>query len=140
MLRKQDVFDWVVIDTPPLEMGLIEASILVADVVIVPARTSMFDLDAVEPIADLCDKHRTPCRFMLSAVDPRFKKLTAEATGFIANMAEACKQGEVSRANTTYQAAYMNAPTKGKAAAEIDKSIVPETDRLWSEIQEAAGV
>jgi chromosome partitioning protein len=138
MLREQATFDWIVIDTPPLEMGLIEASIMVADVVIVPARTSMFDLDAIEPIADLCDKHRTPCRFMLSAVDPRFKKLTQEATGYIADMASACKFGEVSSAHTSYKAAYMNAPTNGRSAAEIDKSIVPETDQLWSEIQAAA--
>lgn len=139
-LRKQRACDWIVIDTPPLEMDLIEAAVMVSDVVIVPARTSMFDLDALEPITELCERHRTPCRFMLSAVDPRFKKLTTEARHYLADLADAYKYGAVSEAHTSYKQSYMNAPTRGKSAAEIDKSVAAETDRLWAEIQAVAGV
>lgn len=139
MLRESKAFDWLVIDTPPLEMSLIEAAILVADVVIVPARTSMFDLDSIEPISELCDKHRKPCLMMLSAVDARFKKLTAEAINFLNESAKTSKHSTVAKGHTSYRQSYMNAPTQGKTAAEIDKPAKPEIDTLWAEIQSAVG-
>ena len=71
-------FDWLIIDTPPLEMDFIEQAIAVADFVLVPVRTSMFDVSALDALIAMCKHHRRSFGFVLSAVDAKFKKLTSE--------------------------------------------------------------
>src|SRR5262249_17921280 len=46
--------DWVIVDSPPALIERVEAAIELADLVIIPARPSIFDAEAVTPVVELC--------------------------------------------------------------------------------------
>ena len=125
-------FDWLFIDTPPLDMDMIELAVVVADAVVVPIRTSIFDLGTIEPIVEMCTEHRKPFAFLLSAVDNRFKTLTAKT------MVTLAPDGPILDAQISYRSPYINALTVGKTGPEINKELVAEIDAVWSEVQRLA--
>jgi chromosome partitioning protein len=127
-----DGFDWCFIDTPPVDMNLIEASVQVADAVIIPVRTSIFDATSIDPVVDMCRKHRTPFAFVLSAVDSRFKKLTAQTVSYIS------KRGPLLANQVSYRQQYIQALTAGKSGPEIEKDLHPEISGLWAEVKRLA--
>jgi cellulose biosynthesis protein BcsQ len=43
-------FDLCLIDTPPLDMDVIENCVVLADAVVVPVRTSIFDVGSVDAV------------------------------------------------------------------------------------------
>jgi cellulose biosynthesis protein BcsQ len=63
--------DWLIIDTPPLDIDLIEHAVMKSDVVIVPVRSSIFDIAAIRPVVEMCKLRRRPFGFLMSAVDNR---------------------------------------------------------------------
>jgi chromosome partitioning protein len=101
--------------------------------VLIPVRTSIFDIGAIEPVAEMCRQHRKPFAFVLSAVDVKFRGLTATA------LAALSKEGPVLAARTSYRLAYINALTIGKTGPEIDPDLRPEIDALWTEVKRLAG-
>jgi chromosome partitioning protein len=78
-LAASNEFDLCLIDTPPLDMDVIENCVVLADAVVVPVRTSIFDVGSVDAVVEMCHEHRKPFSFLMSAVDTRFKPLNAEA-------------------------------------------------------------
>src|SRR5262249_40324714 len=46
VLRSESRYDWLIIDTPPLDIDIIETAIVKADAVVVPVRPSMLDIGA----------------------------------------------------------------------------------------------
>lgn len=127
-LRARGDLDLIVIDTPPIEMQLIEAAVMAADLVVVPVKTSMFDVDATEVVQELCTRHGRAFVFLLSDVDRNFKKLRESTHEALAT------RGTVLEHVVTHRAPYMNAPTAGKTGAEINDAAATETDSLWDEI------
>ena len=131
LLRKEG-FEWVFIDTPPSGMSLIEMAVLVSDAVIIPIRSSIFDIACVDAVLEMCRDHNKPFSFLQAAVDTRFKKLNKEV------LAQLVRHGPVFTTPLTYRLAYINAVTIGKTGPEIDKGLIPEIDALWSEVQRLA--
>lgn len=121
--------EWLFIDTPPLEMDLIEQSIQIADFVVIPVRTSAFDVLCVEPVVAMCKQHRVKYAFLLGAVDNSFKTLIAQTLAFLK------KQGPVLESRTSYLAPYIQAVTVGKTAPELNKRCAGEIDALWAEVK-----
>jgi chromosome partitioning protein len=72
---RNEKFDWLFIDTPPLELDVTENAVLKSDAVVIPVRSSIFDFGAVAPVVDMCKARKRPFSFLMSAVDHRFTKL-----------------------------------------------------------------
>jgi len=122
-------FEWLFIDTPPLEMDLIEQSIAIADLVIIPVRTSMFDVSTIEPVVAMCRRHRKEFAFLLAAIDSRFKSLLPQTIAALRT------DGPILENQISYRIAYVQAVTVGKTGAEINKELAGEVDALWQEVR-----
>lgn len=133
VLRKSGRIEWLFIDTPPLDMDLIENAVAVSDAVVIPVKTSIFDIGAIDSIVEICRANDKPYSFLLSAADTRFKTLNAAA------LAALVTEGPVFGTRISYRLPYINALTVGKVGPEIDKELWPEADALWSEVKVLAG-
>jgi chromosome partitioning protein len=120
----KDGWQICIVDTPPGYLEVIETAIMVADAVLVPVKTSIFDAGSLQPIIDLCKKHRRPFAFVMSDVDTRFK--TANAA-----VAASLKEDGLLLESISHLQSYMVAPNAGKTAPEIDKKAAEEIDSLW---------
>jgi chromosome partitioning protein len=69
-LRQQRV-NLVVIDTPPALLHTIRAAILVADLVLIPARPSPHDLRAVGVVVEMAEQARKSFCFVVNGATPR---------------------------------------------------------------------
>jgi chromosome partitioning protein len=126
-------YDWLIVDTPPLDMDVIEQAVVVANAVVLPVRCSMFDVAVIDAVLEMCKRHRTPCAFVLSAVDSRMSKLTDQTLRALAS------EGTVLASRISYRQPYIQALSIGKSGAEIDKGLEPEVDALWAELKLLAG-
>jgi chromosome partitioning protein len=129
---REEKFEWLLIDTPPLDMDLIEASILKSDAVVIPVRCSLFDVGSVTPIVEMCREHKKPFKFLLSAVDGKMPKLTEQT------LASLVSDGEVFGTRISYRQAYISAVAAGKVGFEVEKALTIEFDNLWAEIKRLA--
>jgi len=126
--------EWVFIDTPPLEVRLIEQAIAVADLVVIPVRTSFLDINATDAVTSLCRRHRKPFAFLLAAVDNKMPKLAEQATHMLMKIAR--PGGAVMVSRMSYRQAYIQAMAVGRSAQEICKDLVGEIDNIWAEVQQ----
>jgi chromosome partitioning protein len=69
-LRQQQV-KLVVIDTPPALLQTIRAAILVANVILIPARPSPHDLRAVGVVVEMAEQARKSFYFVVNGATPR---------------------------------------------------------------------
>lgn len=129
VLKKAKQHDVAVIDTTPLDLDVIEAAVMVADVVLIPVRTSILDIGAVDSVVEMCRSRKKPFGFVLSAVDSKFKALTNTAVASLSAIAP------VLGSRTSYRLPWINAMTVGKTGPEIDKDLAPEIEGLWNEAQ-----
>jgi chromosome partitioning protein len=125
-------FEWLIIDTPPLELDIIENAVLKADAVLVPVRASIFDIGSITPVVEMCRERHKPYAFVLSAVDSRFKKLTERA------MAALISEGPIFATRISYRQPYISALTGGLAGHEVEEDLRPEIDSLWGEVKRLA--
>jgi chromosome partitioning protein len=121
-------FEWLLVDTPPLDMDIIEQAIAVATAVLIPVRCSIFDVNAIDPVTAMCRKHRKPFSFVLSAVDSKMQKLTDQT------VAALVKDGPLAASRISYRMPYIQALVSGKTGAEISKELSGEVDGLWAEV------
>jgi cellulose biosynthesis protein BcsQ len=128
-LRTANKFDWLIIDTPPLELDIIETAIVKADAVVVPVRPSMMDIGAVDAVVEMCKERNKPFSFLLAAVDSRMSKLTQKAK------VELLKDGPIFSAVISYRAPYISAMAAGRVGFEVDKDLRDEADALWEEVK-----
>jgi len=122
-------FDWVFMDTPPSELDVIDNAILKSDAVVIPVRPSIFDIQSVTPIVEICRVRNRPFSFLLSAVDTKMPKLTESAVAALAG------DGPIFATRIRYLQAYITAVAHGKTGPEVDKSLESEVNNLWEELQ-----
>jgi chromosome partitioning protein len=127
-------FDWLFIDTAPLDLGLIEVAVKKSDAAVVPVRASHFDLIAITPAIEICENHRRPFAFVQSVVDNRAqaKKLNETTATALATA------GPVFTTKVLYDVAHISALPIGKVGFEIAIKLQPEADALWSEVKSLA--
>jgi cellulose biosynthesis protein BcsQ len=111
---------------------VIENAILKSDCVVIPVRTGFFDIDAVTPIVEMCKRRHKPYSFLLSAVDSKMPKLVEIA------MSALVGDGPIFATRLRYLQPYILSVSKGKSAAEIDRTCQPEIDHLWQEVKRLA--
>lgn len=125
-------FDWLILDSPPVEMDLIEQAVAVSDFVLIPIRTSLFDVSAIDAVVAMCKTHGKAFAFVLSAVNSKFKKLTDQTVTALV------KEGPLLAARISYRKPYIEALMAGRTGPEICKELVPEIDALWAEVKRHA--
>ncbi len=122
--------DWAIIDTPPLDVELIEGAVALADAVVIPVRCGFFDLAAAETVVEMCRDHNRPYAFVLNAVDSRFPKLRLQ---MINALDEGDGLGPRFKTEIGHKQAWIMALATGKSGPEIDRKLQSEIDGLWAE-------
>jgi chromosome partitioning protein len=126
-------YDWLFIDTPPVEMDLIEQAIAVADAVVIPARPGFFDVIAVQSVIEMCRERRKPFATLLNAIDGQHKIVNKQAIVALKAL------GPTFSTQISFRQPYIQALVIGKTGPELDKRLRPEIDSLWSEVKRLAG-
>ncbi|MBI1778344.1 MAG: ParA family protein [Proteobacteria bacterium] len=103
----------VVIDTPPAFLDMIRACVAVADLVVVPARPSPLDLEAVGPTIDIVEAAGKPLVLVVNAAKPR-TRLKSDAGRVLA------QHGKVAPVDLVDRIVYSEAMIDGLAATEYD--------------------
>jgi chromosome partitioning protein len=128
-------WDYVIVDTPPAMMDRIEAAIRAADVVLIPVRASIFDVEAIAPVAEVCKDYGKTYAFVLSHADPKWKLLPATIDAL-------SDYGPVLAEQLRYNQAYATALTVGKTAAEMSGRVAAEPraeiTALWEAVKKLA--
>lgn len=123
-------FDLLLIDTPPALMTRIKSVVALVDLCIVPVRPSPLDLQALDPVIDLCEEASCRYAFLVNANPPR----SSLTTGTVKNLSQ---RGDVFKTMIGYRTSYPGAMITGLTAAEIDKGdkAEEETRALWKEVK-----
>jgi chromosome partitioning protein len=131
--------DWIFQDTPPATWGLIEDAIRVSDLVIVPVKPSPTDLEATDPIIEVCGDLGKPFVFVLTMYDPRWK-LSESAFPYL----EAKAPGHTLEEVFSYRQGYVGSMIGGSSGSEYAKDrrqaaeAGAEIDALWLRIRKRA--
>lgn len=136
---KASGWEWIIIDTPPSLMHLIENGIAAADVVLIPVRASPIDLESFEPAVEFCERHGKPFAFLLTHWDGSWK-LTQTAPAVLQ------RAGKVLAEHISYRAAYVGSMTNGRTGPEYSAKgskkaadeCRAEIDALWLAVKKLA--
>ena len=130
--------DWVFLDLPPATQHLIREGVRAADLVLIPVKTSPLDLEAIDPILELCDHHKKPFRFVLSMYNPTWK-LAETAFAYLDKIAP----GTTLKPTFGYRQAYVGSMIGGATGPEYNadskqaRACKAEIDALWAAAREA---
>ncbi len=124
-------YEWAFMDTPPALLNIIRDAIASADLVLIPSRTSAFDVLAVSEVVELCKDEGKPFAFVLNAVMASWGKIADNAEEYLRN------HGPVCATRVAHRKSYTSASTIGKAGHEIDRTGAArrEIDELWLEVK-----
>jgi chromosome partitioning protein len=111
-MRAAGQADFILIDTPPAMLERIEVAISLGDFVLIPVRASIFDVEAISPVVELCKDYGKPYAFVMSQADPKWKLLEATIDALE-------DYGPVFPEQVRYNAAYAVAVTTGKTGPEV---------------------
>jgi len=135
--EREDV-EWVFVDTPPLMTPAVIDMIKAATLVVIPARPSVFDLNAIKETIEATRRARRPFAVVLNAAPP--KRLDAEspmtttARESLINLGAPVWSGQI-----THRATFSLALAEGEGAKEYDADsyAAAEISRLWSAIEKS---
>jgi chromosome partitioning protein len=125
-------YQWCFIDSPPMEVKLIEQAIIVADCVVIPVRTSFLDITASDVVTALCRRHHKPFAYLLCAVDSKMPKLAEQAINTLV------KSGPIMASRMSYRQPYIQAMALGKSGSEVKSELQQEIDNIWAEVKQLA--
>ncbi len=127
LLREQGRVGLAIIDTPPAITEAIEATIVSADLVLIPARPSPNDLRAVPGTVRLVEAARKPMVFVINGVKSRVR-LTGEAAVVLS------QHGPVAPTMVWDRTEYASAMIDGRTAPEISPAgkAADEMRALWA--------
>jgi chromosome partitioning protein len=125
--------DWAIIDTPPMDMPLIEEAISLADFVLAPTRCGFFDMAAAQVITSMCRRHGVPFGFAINCADAKHATVLKQTMKVIEGM-----QWPLLAAQVKYRQAWIQALSVGKTGAEISRDAKAEIDETWAEVRNLA--
>jgi chromosome partitioning protein len=131
-----DGWDYCVIDGPPYNMDMIEMTVVLASVVVIPIKLAFSDISAIDSIVDMCKRRRKSYCFVINEYDGRqaFKNVNNEALALLTGRGPICKT------RISYHPKYRAGQMEGKTGPELDDKLEKEIDRLWTEVKALAGV
>jgi chromosome partitioning protein len=132
---------WVFIDTPPNMSGIVNDAIRAATLVVIPARPSVFDIDAVKETIEYARERRKPYAVVLNAVPPKRDDNEAMVAA-VAREALDKVDAPVWSGQITHRSAYSLALAEGEGVREFDPSsaAAAEIARLFSAIERSVKV
>lgn len=138
-LRETDAH-WVLVDTPPDHMVVIERAIVASDFVLIPSRVSVFDLGGVRAVIGFCQHHKKPFAFVLNAVNPDQAGWPALIKSAVAALK---KFGPVLPKMIRERAAYISALNSGRSGPESSltrqaKDASVEIAATWTAVKRLA--
>jgi chromosome partitioning protein len=127
-------FDWIFVDTVPMDMAAIRDAIAASDYVVIPTRVSAFDLAATSAVVGLCRDLKRPFAFVLNQVDPSWEK------GTFAAIKALKKFGPVIPKVLRFRTVYASSLTMGRTASEATnakeaKEASAEVAAVWAAIK-----
>lgn len=124
-LRQQRV-NLVVIDTPPALLPHIKAAIMVADLVLIPARPSPHDLRAVGVVVDMAEQGRKSFCFAVNGATPR-STIARQAVQALA------QHGPVAPVIVHHRIDFAGSMVDGRTVGEVHASSrsANEITQLW---------
>jgi chromosome partitioning protein len=128
--------DLCLIDTPPMDMSLIELAVSAADAVVIPLIPSYLDTSAVDCVVEMCRRLGKPFAFLFNAYDERkiFDQVNARAKAALTG------RGDILKHHISYSPKHRLAHEDGKAGAEIDKNLAEEIDLVWVDVKNLAQI
>ena len=127
---KERAADWVIVDLPGSLMRT-DLAIREGDLVVIPVRPSMLDIEAVNPICELADEANVPRVFVVNAADKDWK-LLGSAIEALSDI------GEVLEPSLRYHEGHAAAMVLGQTAAELkggsSRVAKAEVSALWNAI------
>lgn len=131
-LLKENGWEWIIIDSPPGAIHLLEDAVAAADFVLIPVRPSPIDIEAVHPALELCEQYGRRFAFVITHYDKSWK-LSATAAPVLADY------GPVLKESLGYRQAYVGAMLAGKTGPEHQDSkqataARSEINALWTAI------
>jgi len=134
-------YDLVVIDTAPHSSSDAEATARVSDLVYIPTRPAILDLDAIGATTELVTAADTPARIVLNACPPPTRygepHIVTEARQALATYTT-----PVSKAAISQRAAFSHALIDGRAVSEFERKskAALEIDGLWYALKREIGL
>jgi chromosome partitioning protein len=131
--------EWIILDLPPGDFAIIEPAIEAADFVIVPVKASPIDLEAVDPIIELCEEYGKPYRFLVTLYDAKWG-LSASVFPYLARK----RPGHTLTETFGYRQAYVGAMIGGRTGPEFNKdrkqakAAADEVDAIWQAVKPLA--
>lgn len=127
---RKSSFKLVVIDTPPQVTGLIRSVVGLADLVLIPARPSPDDLDAVGRTADIVEEAKRPMVFVINGAT-RNAKITGQAAIALS------QSGTVASPMIGQSVAFPTSSIDGRTVGEVDPGSTPakEITELWQYVR-----
>ncbi len=122
-------FTLLVIDGPPAFLETQSAIAAVADLIVVPVMASPQDVEAIEPVVKVAQRHRRPLAFLVNRVPAKSNPLVEGVVSALE------PDGPVLATRIQDRAAHPAAMATGKTAAEIDRASRKEAAALWGEIK-----
>ena len=116
IIKQVDEASWVFIDTPPAISNMTMAAVKVADIVLVPSRAAIFDLDTLSATLDLVRMGQREAAVVLNAVPhrgPDAEEARAVITAYGAAIAPV---------SLGHRAAFQHAATIGLGVTEHEPS------------------
>ncbi|MFA5956132.1 AAA family ATPase [Hyphomicrobium sp.] len=131
---QREGWEWVFIDGPPGALPVTEDAVRASDLVVIPMRASVIDLDASEDAVRYCRTADVPYLVVFNQCkggSGKDKLLTDARAGLI--------KAHVPLAETavTLRTPFITAMASGKTGAERDAAASQEIDALWREIKAA---
>jgi len=125
-----DHFDLVVIDTPPTVPVWMPDVMAAADLVLIPARASTDDLDAIGATIGAAREASAEIAFVLTMVNPRASITDAVARAL-------AQHGRVAPVNINSRVVYSEIGGSGESVVEArDPKALDEMRQLWAYVKE----
>ncbi len=133
---RRDGVEWVLIDTPPNTSAVVEDAIRNATMVIIPARPSVFDVNAVQETIQTCRAARKPYAVVLNGAPARRDEVESPIVT-IAREALAKFRAPVWGGQITNRADLLMALGHGEGVREYyaEGRAAAEIARLWAAIE-----
>jgi len=133
---RQAGLEWVFIDTPPQASGIVNDAINAATLVVIPARPSVFDVDAVKETIAYARERRKPYAIVLNGAPPRRgnseSPIVTAARESLEELKAPVWSGQISH-RTTYSLSI--ADGEGAREFDPDSQAATEIARLFSAVE-----
>jgi chromosome partitioning protein len=131
--KSKDIYDFIVIDSPPHTEAEAKSAIRSADMIITPIQASPTDIWATHATTQLAEKEKKPLYLLLNRLSPN-SKITSEITKGLKNLLKTTLGNRVAFATCLLEGKCVTETNPGSAAAKEVKSLAEEVLKLLKNV------